>query len=141
METADDLISEDKKRFASLKGSDFNWETMKPDEVEARAELIDFLLLSSNPLVRLKHPYSNYAKSILDKKFTNTDSKNYNAVAAYQTSCMKLLAHTTFLNEVKYGLEKLDYQTLGSVNMIARVRIRERNVARLAQSEGPYSRK
>lgn len=54
---------------------------------------------------------------------------------------MKLLAHTSFLNEVKYGLEKLDYQTLGSVNMIARVRIRERNVSRLARSEGANERR
>jgi|JI6StandDraft_1071083.scaffolds.fasta_scaffold32931_1 hypothetical protein len=97
---------------------------MKPKEIDARAELINFLRLSSNPLARLKHPYSNYAKSILNRGFSDVDSKNYNAVAAYHTSCMKLLAHTTFLNEVKYGLEKLDYQTLGSVNMIARARIR-----------------
>lgn len=134
LSNADDLISEDKKRFSSLKGSEFNWESMKQEDIDTRAELINFLLLSSNPLVKLKHPYSLYAKNILDKSFSDVESKNYNAVAAYHTSCMKLLAHTTFLNEIKYGLEKLDYQTLGSVNMIARVRIRERNVIRLARS-------
>jgi hypothetical protein len=137
---ANDYIHEDIKRFSSRKGNEFNWETMQIEEIETRAAIINFLRLSSNPLVKLNNPYSEYARNILNRSFNDIESKNYNAVAAYHTSCMRLLAHTTFLNDVKYGLEKIDYQTLGSVNMIARVRIRERNVERLAKTEGTMSR-